>query len=66
MTTVQVELDDETYRLLEEQARAQGTTVPELLSSIALVQSRGDLSEVRLMARRHLERYAEVFRRLAE
>jgi hypothetical protein len=65
MTTVVVELNDSTYERLAAEARDHDVSVADMLA--ALAESTVSTSErAREMARSHLSRYPELFRKLAQ
>ena len=69
MTTVEVTLDDETFALLEEQARMSNVRVEDLLAAVAAAQAHATGDEaVRYheLARRHMARFPVAFQRLSE
>jgi len=67
---VHVELDDETYRLLEEQARSSNVSVEVLAMAAIAAQTRITTSpisdEFRAVVREIVDAYRPVFHRLAE
>ena len=68
MVRVTIEIDDSTYRALEAGARSENLSIEELLSAWAAARLRqaDEELEARDAARRHLERYPDLFRRLAD
>ena len=69
MVRVTLELDDEVYAHLKEQAEQAGMSVDELLASMAAAQCEpgGDVSpEFRELIARQSERYKRLFARLGE
>jgi hypothetical protein len=65
MTTVVVELKDSIYERLAAEARDHDVSVAEML--VAIAESSVSASErAREMARDHMSRYPELFRKLAQ
>lgn len=68
MATLQITLDDDTYRRLEIQARERGLTVEDVaVAAVAKEAQAEDVSaEVKAMVERHLQQYGSLFHRLAQ
>lgn len=68
MTTISVSLDDATYARLKAVADAEGMSIESLLATAAVehAERTSEVVEARQMAERHLARYPELFKRLAE
>jgi len=67
MPRLSVELDDATLHRLQQEAEARDLTVEALLAEMAGDHTgRADPSAAPAMARAHLRRFPELFRKLAE